>query len=273
MFTAASDTMIPQLRTLWKRVFGDADAYLDLFFRECFPTSEALVAQEDGRICSVLYLLPLTLIAAGRPFSAKYIYAVATDPADRRRGLSTALLEEAHRRLFAEGVSATVLVPAERSLFSYYGARGFETAFTVERRAEIVCEGETLPVREAELAALQPLRDRFFASCALYGAWDEQSLAYREHEAELLGGKVICFTYKNHECYAVCVPDGETVRVAELAAPPDEIVLRTLAFAFDKRRVLLRLPAQNGEPFAMLHRCGDFPPVGKGPRALSLVLD
>ncbi len=264
---------IPQLRRLWRRVFGDPDAYLDLFFQNCFPAARAMVAEENGVVLSALYLLPLTLFVGERAYPAEYIYAVATDPDCRGQGLSTALLGETHRLLTAEGVAATVLVPAEPSLFSYYGARGFETAFTVTPLDWTVSEGETIPLREATAAEILPIRDRFFAPCALYGAWDAAALAYRVREAELLGGKALAFTYKKRDCYAICTPEGETLRITELAAPADEIVLRSLARSFGKRRVFTRLPAENGAPFAMLHRCGGFPPLPAGKAALSLVLD
>jgi len=269
----ASSQDIPQLRRLWRRVFGDPEEYLDLFFRNCFPHARAMVAEENGAVLSALYLLPLTLFVGERAYPAAYIYAVATDPDHRGQGLSTALLGETHRLLTAEGVAATVLVPAETGLFSYYGARGFETAFTVAPLEWTVSDGETIPLREATAAEILPERNRFFAPCALYGAWDADALAYRVREAEFVGGKALAFTYKKHDCYAICVPDGETLRITELAAPADEIVLRSLARYFGKRRVFTRLPAENGAPFAMLHRCAGFPPLPAGKAALSLVLD
>ena len=106
--------MQPQLRALWRRVFGDPEEYLDLFFAHCFDPVETMVAYEAGQVRSALYLLPLTLRIGAQALPARYIYAVATDPDYRSQGLSTALLEETHRLLAAKGIAASVLVPAEQ---------------------------------------------------------------------------------------------------------------------------------------------------------------
>ncbi len=264
---------VPSLRALWKTVFGDGDAYLDLFFRDCFPRAEAMAAETLGGLRSALYLLPLTLVLEGKTFPARYVYAVATDPDHRGRGLSTALLEESCRRLTERGCAAAVLVPAKQDLFSFYGDRGFEPAFPVLQIERTVSPGETIPLREAKLSDLGPLRDRWFSSWALYGAWDPPSLEYRGLENGLLGGKVLAFTYNNCDHYAVCQPEGDALRITELAAPPDETVLRSLAKAFGKERVLLRIPAENGRPFAMVRRCAPGLPEIPARAALSLVLD
>jgi len=272
-YRAADPSMEPQLRALWNRVFGDPEAYLDLFFRRCFDPAETMVACEGDQVRAMLYLLPLTLRAGAQAFSARYVYAVATDPDFRSRGLSTALLEETHRALAARGIAASVLVPAEPSLFAYYGARGYATAFWAESREIAPGEGEMIPLRETSLAAQKPLRDAWFSRCALYGEWDENALRYREAETAFLGGKVFSFPTEKSHGYAVCVPVSDAVRITEFVGPADTRVLRALAAAFGKPRVCMRAPAENGAPFAMLYPYRDLPVRPDRSAALTLVLD
>ena len=74
----------PGLRELWKRVFGDSDAFLDLFFREIYVPGMAALVEEGGRIVSAAYCVPFG--------EARYIYAVATAPEHRGRGYFSRLM-------------------------------------------------------------------------------------------------------------------------------------------------------------------------------------
>ena len=94
------------LRALWKQVFGDSDVFLDTFFREIYVPGMAAVMEDQGVIVSAAYCVPFG--------AARYIYAVATDPAYRGRGFGRAVTLAA-----ADGKEA-YLCPASPELRCWY---------------------------------------------------------------------------------------------------------------------------------------------------------
>ena len=99
-----------ELRSLWKTVFGDEDEYISLFFDNYFNEAEVMGAIEGSRLVSMLFLLPMKVKTMERSFDAKYIYAVATLPEYRGRGISTKLLDETHKYLKKEGIDLKPLL-------------------------------------------------------------------------------------------------------------------------------------------------------------------
>ncbi|PWM26623.1 MAG: hypothetical protein DBX44_00205 [Oscillospiraceae bacterium] len=270
------------LMDLWKRVFGDPDDYLSLFFDLRFRPDQALVARNslDGTPISMLFLLPIVFQSGSLQYRGRYIYAVATDPAFRSRGLSSQLLAEAHRRLSLEGLDFSVLVPAERSLFDYYAARGFRTEFF--RCAQTVFAASSpddVDLSPASLPALLPLRDALGAKSTLYGRWDQEALAYQQRETSLLGGETLSFFWEGKPGYAVCHPTENTVLIKEWGASAVSTpVLSAIAHRFGKNTVQLDLPASPGagsaRPFAMTRwYCKERKYEEGDPPVLSLVLD
>ena len=116
---------LTQLHTLWKDVFGDEDGYIDLFFSGAFHASHPFAAVENGEVQSVLYLLDCQLQSGGRRHDGYYLYAAATKPQYRRRGLMGKLIEEAKVYMHETGKDFIVLVPATGPLYDYYEQFGF----------------------------------------------------------------------------------------------------------------------------------------------------
>lgn len=122
-----SDREVPGLRKLWKQAFGDTDEYLDLFFNIGFAPERSLCALDGDAVAAAMYWLDAECCGKG----IAYLYAVATDPAYRGRGLCRRLTEEAHRILKERGYSGAILVPAEPGLFAMYAKMGYETCSSV----------------------------------------------------------------------------------------------------------------------------------------------
>lgn len=140
-----STEIISGLRALWKTVFHDTDAFLDAFFQIAYSPDRCRYHAQDGQILSALYWFDCQ--CEGRKLA--YIYAVATDPAHRGKGLASRLLNETHSHLQALGYSGAVLKPAE-GLFPFYERLGYRTSCYVNRftaEAGAVC---------AQIKALSP---------------------------------------------------------------------------------------------------------------------
>lgn len=112
----------PQLRALWKLVFGDTDEFLDAFFELLYPDCRTAVVEEDGRIIAAAYAIALENI--------RYIYAVATHPDARGRGCGEAVT------VAAAGGEPACLYPASEGLRGWYARRmGAESVAMAPRRA------------------------------------------------------------------------------------------------------------------------------------------
>ena len=116
-----------QLHTLWKDVFGDEDGYIDLFFSGAYFSSHPFAVVESGEVRSVLYLLDCHLQSGGNTYDGYYLYAAATKPQYRRRGLMRSLIEEAKDYMRRTNKDFIALVPANAPLYDYYHTFGFET--------------------------------------------------------------------------------------------------------------------------------------------------
>ena len=111
---AATEAQIPQLRELWQRAFGDTDDFLDDFFSTAFAPHRSRCITVDGDLAAVLYWFDCTL----EQKKLAYLYAVATDPAHRGKGLCRALMADTAETLKATGYAGMVLVPQKPSLIA-----------------------------------------------------------------------------------------------------------------------------------------------------------
>ena len=111
-----------KLKALWKLVFGDPDTAIDAFFRTAYSPLRCRWLEEDGEPVSTLYWLDCEYDGG----KLAYIYAVATHPEHRGKGLASRLLRETHAQLTAEGYAGAVLKPA-KGLFPFYERLGYAT--------------------------------------------------------------------------------------------------------------------------------------------------
>ncbi len=279
-FTQATAAMAGPLKQLWQTVFGDAEAYISLFFEHRFAPRNTMVALFEGAPVAMLYLLPITIRQNNIDYDARYIYAVGTHPDFRSQGLSGRLLAATHARLTAAGVALSLLVPAEPSLFDYYGARGYKTEFY---RKTVACtappDGPAAVLTPAGLPDLLALRDRAFGQSGLYARWDAGALDYQQREAALLGGETLAFSAPEPG-YALCYPAGEAVLVKEWTGTAlYPAVLNAIAARYGRDKITLLLPADfdaesEARPFAMTkwYLAERNAPQGRA-AYLSLVLD
>ena len=126
MIRRATQHDIADLRELWQMVFDDSGQFLDRFFAHLFKPDDCFVVEsEGGRITSMLFLLEATASYLQENRSLRYIYACATHPDYRKKGLMGCLLNAA---IECAGKKAfdLILVPANQSLFDYYKRFGFK---------------------------------------------------------------------------------------------------------------------------------------------------
>ena len=111
-----------QMRQMWYDIFGDEIAEIDTFL---IRHSEAIpmIHKEDDRVVSMLYIVPLQMWGQ----SVAYIYAVATLPEYRGRGIASKLLSDALRYVDECGeFDCAALIPSSTESKRLYERLGFE---------------------------------------------------------------------------------------------------------------------------------------------------
>ena len=139
---------IPQLKALWKQAFGDEDSFIDAFFEDLYRPERCVLIEDEGRVLSMAYLLPCTLVWKGEGGGSEgllesadcaYLYGMCTDEAYRGRGLGLMLLSFAKGYMGAMGCEAIALLPADEGLFGFYRKAGYELFFEPMARFDAQC--------------------------------------------------------------------------------------------------------------------------------------
>ena len=127
---------VPAQRALWKLAFGDSDAYLDNFYDHYYRPERVVVLEEDGVVRSMTAWFDTAFVVPGQgEYRTAYLYAVATHPDCRGRGLAAKLLAGADGYFRSLNIPAVTTVPAESSLHNFFGANGFRECFTCSQAA------------------------------------------------------------------------------------------------------------------------------------------
>lgn len=111
-----------QALNLYKKVFSEdseefARAFTQRYFDKCCRYSLL-----DGKMVGMLYLLDCTVCDRDKTYQAVYLYAAATLPEYRNRGVMTELINSV---LNSEN-KTVITKPATKELFGFYEKFGFE---------------------------------------------------------------------------------------------------------------------------------------------------
>lgn len=247
--SASTKEDIGELIALWRTCFGDDEEYISAFMRARFVPERTLVGREDGRICSVLYLLDGKVRIAGEAFEAAYLYAVCTHPDFRSRGCMGELLRAAESLCRDLGLDYICLVPAEDSLFDYYSRFGYRSAFeeklmTVDRRhLELIADSGAQIVRLTS-DGMQTVRNACLCGIDCF-VWDIDALQYAIDENANTGCKSVAASSSGRcSAYALFDEEDGTAVIRECAARRGcvPVLAYALLCASDCDSFLFRLP-------------------------------
>lgn len=225
-------SQIPQLRSLWKKAFGDTDAFLDIFFHRAFSPQRSRCVTKDGVVVAALYWFD----CAWEGKKLAYFYAVATDPACRGQGLCRRLMEDTHQHLEKQGYDGCVLVPQNDGLFTMYGKFGYRVC-SCSRTFSCTAEGDPI--------ALTPADPDTYAA-ARRALLPENAVTQEGVTLEFLGTYAWLYTGPGI-ALAVYPTEGKLV-VCELLGSPQTAPQILAALGF--REGTFRVP-DHQKPFAM----------------------
>lgn len=235
---------VPAQRELWRLAFGDSDAYIDNFYNTYYRPDRVIVLEEDGTVRSMTAWFDTVFAVPGQgEYRAAYLYAVATHPDCRGRGLAARLLAGADGYFRSLAIPAVTTVPAEPSLHDFFGANGFRECFRIL--------GTHLRREEISVPPSDLLRP---ASPQEYGRVRETLLADIPHiayPADALAYQAGCCALGDGGLYVGETPAGPVCLCAERADDELVIVKESLGAVGAYRYIfpaLLRIaPAQRWE--------------------------
>ena len=174
--------MESKLRILWKLVFGDSEEFLDGFFQKGFSFQRCRYYTQGEQVTAALHWLDCQY--AEQRYA--YVYAVATHPDHRGRGLCSRLMEDTHAALEEQGYAGAVLVPQEESLRLFYGKMGYKTVSTVEEFTAVPGKKPAL-LKQLGAEEYAALRRQYLPEGGLLQ--EGESLAFLETYAKFYGGE------------------------------------------------------------------------------------
>lgn len=110
-----------QLSLLWQNIFDEDEAVTKLFFENVYGICENPIIENNGEILSSAFLIPCEI----GNYKGFYVYCALTHSKHRGKGLMAKVLSYADEIRQKSDFDFLLLVPAEKSLFDYYGKFGY----------------------------------------------------------------------------------------------------------------------------------------------------
>lgn len=214
------------LRKIWLACFGGEEEYVDFYLRRRFRPSETVVWREKGVPVSMMTLMNLEI--AGR--AGAYVYAVATLPEYRGRGLMRRLDAFAKQAVLARGGAFMALVPAEPPLFAMYEKLGYRTSFFLwEKEADAVPSRRRFGFSRCGFWDFARLRGEYLARFPGAAAHPLPELRYIYRELCRYDGGVFRWKEDGAALYAAFTRTSRGLWLRECSGPDPEAAACALA--------------------------------------------
>ncbi len=199
--------------SLWNESFGDSAEEIMFFINNKYIPDNTLVAEENGEIASVLFLLDGKMCIKGIDYPSYYLYAACTLKKYRGRGIMASMLEEAKKLAFSRKIDFICLMPGEKSLFDFYAKFGYKTVFSKKiLKIDVPTDIDTDILESTDIKNLELIRNNAYKDSD-YFKWDTHSIEFAFSHNKLYSGKQFC------GCNGYCLysTDGGVMSVKEFA--------------------------------------------------------
>lgn len=237
---------VPALRNLFFLAFHDEGPYMDNFFQNYCTPDKMLVAEDGGEIVAMTAYFATEVHwnqAASYPFA--YLYAVATLPERQGEGIAGNLLRFVFDHMVELGFVGVTTVPAEPSLYQFFGRQGFVKSFVQEQIRLTACPQGACPssLEEVSPAEYQRRRAEFLSTQPLWVDCGLPGLVYQQGVCHLGNGGL--FATETSLC--TLEEGGHGVYVAkEVLGSWDTVV--ALWDRLDPKLLILRNPVTGDRP-------------------------
>lgn len=109
-------------KTIWRDVFQDADAFIELYFRYVYKDDATRLIVDYRNSVAVAHIQTLSyhIVYCNHLCKAGYISGAATRPQYRSYGIMPKLMKSALVRMYQRGDFFSFLIPAKEWLYTYY---------------------------------------------------------------------------------------------------------------------------------------------------------
>jgi len=112
-----------EIENVWTTCFGDEPSFIHSFLSRHYCKDTAQLHRENGQVVATCFVI----VCDTEIGKIGYLYAIATLPEYRNRGIAEQLVQKAIEYCKAQGLVAAALIPADKHLSDYYIRLGFAT--------------------------------------------------------------------------------------------------------------------------------------------------
>ncbi len=228
--------------SLWNEAFGDAPEEIMFFIENKYLPDNTLVAEENNKIASVLFLLDGAMCINGIDYPSYYLYAACTLNKYRGRGFMAKLLKEAEKIAFSRKIDFICLMPGEKSLFDFYEKFGYKTVFS-KKVVSIDVKPDIKPIgiRQSDDINLEATRNNAFSKYN-YFKWNNKSIKFAFSHNKMYSGSSFC------DCNGYCLYNkhNSTLIVKEFAFTScnNAEIIHYIAISNNCKEIIVNLPAE-----------------------------
>lgn len=243
-------SVVYTLKKLWKKCFEGSDAYIDLFFENAFSEENCIVAFYYTKPIGMIFLLPVTMTFGDSVYNGCYLYAIATDPEYRNRGVMKSLEKAAVQHGQLNDYDFLCLVPETESLFSMYQKLGYKTTFYINNRNVLAFTNgskKDIEITPADKYEFLRMREEYLKSIYNYMEFSQPHLQeYRYEELKVLGCNIDIIKLHNESYYVISYMQKNTLVIREASMEQSVLseALPTLCAIYDC--AFVKLLGKNG---------------------------